>query len=64
LGIIGQVSPRFAEFRFVAKDPLPTNSLAAVKAIIITMIKNANIFEFGGTIRNFLEQREIPIGRS
>jgi hypothetical protein len=55
------VSPRFVEFRFVAEDPLPTNLLAAVK-FIKTIIKNANVFEFGGTVRNFLDKREIPIG--
>ena len=51
--------PRFAEIRFVTKDPLPTNPLAAIKFIII---RNADVFEFGGTIRNFLDKREIPIG--
>ena len=51
--------PRFAEIHFVTKDPLPTNPLAAVKFIII---RNTNVFEFGGTIRNFLDKREIPIG--
>jgi hypothetical protein len=50
----------FAEFGMVTKDPLPTNPLAAVKFII----KNANVFEFGGMIRNFLDKHEIPIGRS
>jgi hypothetical protein len=54
-----RVSPRFVEFRFVTKDPLPTNPLAAVKFIIII---NADTFEFRGTIRNFLDKREIPIG--
>jgi hypothetical protein len=61
LGInsFGLVSPRFDEFRFVTKDPLPTNPLAAVTFIII---KYASVFEFGGTIRNFLDKREKPIG--
>ena len=61
IGIIHfeQVGPRFAEFRFVTKDPLPTNPLAA---IMFAIIKNANVFEFGGTIRNFLDKREIVIG--
>jgi hypothetical protein len=37
LGIIRfeQVGPLFVEFRFVTKDPLPTNPLAAVKFINI-----------------------------
>jgi hypothetical protein len=55
-----QVGPLFAEFRFVTKDPLPTNPLAAVKFVIII---NASVFEFGGTIRNFPDKREKPIGR-
>jgi len=55
---LGHVGPRFAEFRSVTKDPLPTNPLAAVKFII----KNAHVFEFGGKIGNFLDNREIPIG--
>jgi hypothetical protein len=54
------VGPRFVEFRFVTKDALPTNPLPEVKFI---MIKNANVFEFGGTIRNFLGEWEKPIGR-
>jgi hypothetical protein len=59
LGIVGLVSPRFVQFRFVTKDPLPTNPLAAAKFI---KTQNANVFEFGSTIRNFLDKREIPIG--
>jgi hypothetical protein len=63
LGInrFGLVSPRFVEFRFITKDPLPTNPLAVEKFIII-IIQNTNVFEFGGTIRNFLDKREIPFG--
>ena len=62
IGIIRfeHVGPRFVKFRFVTKDPLPTNPLAAVKFVIII---NASVFEFGGTIRNFLDKREKPIGR-
>jgi hypothetical protein len=37
--------------------PLPTNLLAGMKLTI----RNANVFEFGGTIRNFLDKLEIPI---
>ena len=48
---------------FVTKDPLPTNPLAAVKCFI-TIIKIANVFEFGGSIRNFFDKQEIPIGRN
>jgi hypothetical protein len=52
------------KFRFVTKDPPPTNPLAVVKVIIIfTMINYANVFEFGGTIKNFLDKREIPVGK-
>jgi len=56
-----RVIPHLIEFRFVTEDPLPTNPLAAVK-FFITIFKNAKVFEFGGTIRNFLDKREIPIG--
>jgi hypothetical protein len=56
---LGHVGPRFAEFRFVTKDPLPTNPLAVVMFITI---KNTNVFEFGGMIRNFLDKREKPNG--
>ena len=61
LGIIRfeDVGPRFAEFRFVNIDPLPTNPLAVIKYMII---RNADVFEFGGTIRNFGDKREKPIG--
>jgi hypothetical protein len=51
------------KFRFVTKDPPPTNPLAAVKFKMMSiMTKNANVFEFGGMIRNFLDKRDIPIG--
>jgi hypothetical protein len=53
--------PRFVEICFVTKDPLSTNPLAVVRFMIII---NANVFEFGSTIRNFLDKQKIPIGRS
>ena len=61
LGInrFGLVSPRFVEFRFITKGPLPTNPLAVVTFMIII---NANVFEFGGTIRYFRYKQEIPVG--
>jgi hypothetical protein len=46
----------------VTKDPLPTNPLAAEEFTTKITI-NPNVFEFGGTNRNFLDKWEMPVGR-